>query len=47
MTIDRRTMLGVTAAATMLPGAPLSAGFDSGVETEPVGGIGLGSALKG
>jgi quinol monooxygenase YgiN len=25
MTIDRRTMLGVTAAATMLPGAALSA----------------------
>ena len=25
---------------------PLIAGFDSGAETEPVGGIGLGSALK-
>jgi len=25
----------------------LIAGFDSGAETEPVGGIGLGSALKG
>jgi quinol monooxygenase YgiN len=26
---------------------PLIAGFDSGAETEPVGGIGLGSVLKG
>jgi len=33
--------------AAIAKARPLIAGFDSGAETEPVGGIGLGTALKG